>query len=256
VFPNLIQEAQLGYDVKIDLPGVPLFFQFKLPEIMVRDTAREISQLALPGLVAPFFRMPLMRRDLSDQHAHLMRLENKFPNAVFYATTMLDTSTAFNAAYGNAEVHTRSALFSPIDIGPLPDDKNHVVSYSATSLVAWRCSEAKDIGYRTFMDLMENLSQRLTERGESTLEKSVADIREGLWPLLPEELHQAESDLRARIVARRSIARATIRRSIARTSPTVDRVRSVSTEILVLKELSRVGLGVDLLIAQPGQDKK
>jgi hypothetical protein len=26
IFPNLVQEAQLGYDVQIKLPGLPLFF--------------------------------------------------------------------------------------------------------------------------------------------------------------------------------------------------------------------------------------
>ena len=72
VFPNLVQEAKLGYDVRIDMPGSPLFFQFKLPELMVRDTAREIAQLGLAGLSTPFFRLPLMRSDISDQHAHLL----------------------------------------------------------------------------------------------------------------------------------------------------------------------------------------
>jgi hypothetical protein len=37
VFPNLMQEAHKGYDVRIDLPGVPLFFQYKLPELTKPD---------------------------------------------------------------------------------------------------------------------------------------------------------------------------------------------------------------------------
>jgi hypothetical protein len=192
--------------------------------------------------------MSLMRRDLSDQHAHLISLENKFPNAVFYATALLDTATAFNQAYGRAEVHTRSALYSPNDIGPLPDDKSHVVSYSATSPIAWRCSVAKDINLLSFEDLIGSVNERLPQRRERTLEESVQHIREVILPFLPQELRQAESELRARIVARQPIDGGARR--------PVDRVRSVSTEILVLKELSRVGLGVDLLIAQPGQNKK
>jgi hypothetical protein len=41
IFPNLVQEAQKGFDVRIDLPGLPLFFQYKLPELMRRDCARD-----------------------------------------------------------------------------------------------------------------------------------------------------------------------------------------------------------------------
>ena len=33
VFPNLVQEADLGYDVRIDLPGLPWFFQYNLPAV-------------------------------------------------------------------------------------------------------------------------------------------------------------------------------------------------------------------------------
>jgi hypothetical protein len=72
MFPNLVQEAQLGYDVRIDRPGAPMFFQYKLPALMARNTAFEISKYKIPGLAAPFFRMPLMRRDLSKQHERLI----------------------------------------------------------------------------------------------------------------------------------------------------------------------------------------
>ena len=39
VFHNLVQEATLGYDVRTNLPAVPLFFQYKLPELM-KPTSR------------------------------------------------------------------------------------------------------------------------------------------------------------------------------------------------------------------------
>jgi hypothetical protein len=44
IFPNLAQEASVGYDVHINLPGLPLFFQYELPELMTRKSAREISK--------------------------------------------------------------------------------------------------------------------------------------------------------------------------------------------------------------------
>lgn len=248
VFPNLVQEAQLGYDVKVDLPGLPLLFQFKLPELMFRHTAREIAQLGLAGLSVPFFRMSLMRRDLSNQHAHLIRLENRFPNSVFYASPGVDGAAGFNHAYGQAEVHLRSVLFSPTDIGPLPDNDAHSVSYSTTSGVAWRCSEPQEIKAKNFEAVVMLANEALAQRSDRSLEETAGEIREGVWPLIPPELRDAEAALRQRIDARR--------RAADGSAVSDDRVRTASTELLVLRELVRVGLGVDLLIAQPHDRKK
>ena len=48
VFPNLIQEGVLGYDIRINFPAAPLFLQFKLPEVMRRGTAFETAQWRCP----------------------------------------------------------------------------------------------------------------------------------------------------------------------------------------------------------------
>ncbi|WP_420722797.1 hypothetical protein [Hwanghaeella sp. LZ110] len=243
VFPNLIQEAQLGYDVKVDLPGLPYFFQFKLPELMVRDTAREIKIFELPGLAAPFFRMPLMRRDLSNQHAHLIELEKTFPNSVFYTSSKADGPASFNRAYGRAEVHVESVLFSPTDIGPLPDDKTHSVSYATNMSVAWRCSEPKQVKAQKFEAIRNLGSETFTQRTGSSLEDTVHEIRKGVLPLIPQQLRSAEGEFRQRVDARRS--------TVDGSASIDDRVRTVSTDLLVLREFVRVGLGMDLLIAQP-----
>lgn len=248
VFPNLVQEAQLGYDVKVDLPGVPLFFQFKLPELMVRHTAREVAKLGLVGLSVPFFRMSLMRRDLSNQHAHLIRLENRFPSAVFYASPGIDGVASFNQAYGQAEVHLQSVLFSPNDIGPMPDDDAHSVSYSTTSGVAWRCSEPQKVEVQSFKTVAMLANEALEQKSERSFEDTAREIREGAWGFIPPELRDAEGEVRQRIETRR--------RAVDGAAISDDRVRTVSTELLVLRELVRVGLGVDLLIAQPRERKK
>lgn len=65
IFPNFVQEAKVGYDVKINLPAVPLFFQFKLPERLKKGTAFEVASGNCPGLATPFYRIGLMRNDLS-----------------------------------------------------------------------------------------------------------------------------------------------------------------------------------------------
>ncbi|PVA08804.1 hypothetical protein DC366_17020 [Pelagivirga sediminicola] len=79
VFPNLVQEATLGYDVRIDFPAVPLFFQYKLPELMTRASAFEIAGGLCPGLTLEFFRIALMRRDVSAQHQLLIDREGRYP---------------------------------------------------------------------------------------------------------------------------------------------------------------------------------
>jgi hypothetical protein len=248
IFPNLVQEAQLGYDVKIDLPGLPLFFQFKLPDLMVRDTAREIARLELPDLSVPFFRMALMRRDLSDQHKNLIDLEKKFANSVFYAAPTFLNATEFNDAYSRAEVHLRSFLFSPEDIGSLPDNEAHSVVYSKKSDNAWRCSEAKKLEVEKFEVVSIKINKKLDEISKEPLEKTTRRIRKGILPLIPQELRALEADLRKRIQERRAV--------IERTVPSDTRMRGVTTEILTLRELVRVGLGVDMLIAQPREPRK
>jgi hypothetical protein len=113
IFPNLVQEAQKGFDVRIDLPGLPLFFQYKLPELMRRDTAREIATYNLAGITVPFFRMPLMPSGLSRQHELLINLEKKYPKTVLYASPRMQDRRTFNLEYANGEVHRRSIFFSP-----------------------------------------------------------------------------------------------------------------------------------------------
>ncbi len=48
VFPSLREEGNLGYDVQI--PGLPLFLQFKLSDEMVSSTAHQSDLLGVPHL--------------------------------------------------------------------------------------------------------------------------------------------------------------------------------------------------------------
>lgn len=84
VFPNLVKEGQSGFDVRLNFPGVPLFFQYKLPELMRRGTAKEVAQWNCPALKVPFFRISMMRSDVSRQHG-LNAAQARYPSCVFYA---------------------------------------------------------------------------------------------------------------------------------------------------------------------------
>src|ERR1035441_5627119 len=108
VFPNLIQEGKSGYDIRINFPGVPFFFQYKLPELMKRGTAFEIANGNCPGLSIPFFRIAMMRRDVSRQHELLIRLEARYPSNVFYAAPCIANIDDFDKAYNAAAVARQS----------------------------------------------------------------------------------------------------------------------------------------------------
>lgn len=242
-FPNLVQEAKLGYDIRIDLPGCPLFFQYKLPELMVRDTANEISQFCLPGMSAPFFRMPLMRRDLSQQHKLLIDQEKRYPDAVFYATPEIKNVTAFNTAYNAAQVHTKSVFFSPGEIGPLPDNKQHVVAYQNGLSHAWLCSEPRRISVFRVEDIKDRARRLFGDPRHHTLEVAATTIREELFAAVPQEIRASEDAIRHRIRNARSTLIG---------QPELDaRTSNVVEEILVSREIARVGLGLEMLLAQP-----
>jgi hypothetical protein len=238
-FPNLVQEADLGYDVRVECPSCPLFFQYKLPELMVRNSAAEISLFALPGICVPFFRMSLMRRDLSDQHMLLVDLEQQFPHGVYYVAPSFEDMPSFNGA----QVHVHSAYFSPRDVGYLPDDKQHTICYGTGLTRAWFCSEPQEIPIYRFEGLDVQIRQTLAEGRFPTLEALAADVRARVLDRVAPEIRAAEGQIRERVRARRA-ARAD------RFSADV-RIRNVTEELLVSREIARVGLGADMVIAQP-----
>ncbi len=128
-FPNLRQEGQLGYDVRLDKPGYPIFLQFKLSHYMKRANAREISQYNLFPEGTRFYRMYLRPRAVSKQHQRLFALGER-EHYVYYASPAFHEQFELNNAYLNHEVRTRSVFIRPRWIGPLPDDEKHHVAFS------------------------------------------------------------------------------------------------------------------------------
>jgi hypothetical protein len=125
IFPSLIEEGRAGggYDVNLDIPGFPLFLQFKRSDCMVSRNAKEIQQGCDFNL--PFYRLKITERSRSAQHDMLLELDNG-KNEVFYAAPRFHTVTELNAAYLAAAVSHRSFYIRPRDIGRLDDDAHHV----------------------------------------------------------------------------------------------------------------------------------
>ena len=242
-FPNLVQEGKLGYDIRIDLPGAPLFFQYKLPELMVRDTASEISRHSLSGLTTPFFRMHLMRRDISRQHELLIKLESKYPDSVFYATPELHSLQSFNKAYNSGTVHNRSVLFSPREIGSLPDDNPHVVSYCSCLSYAWFLSRPRKIRALRLNDVEARLRQSFDKPEYRTLRDMSQATVENLTVLFEEQIRDSEYAIRQRY--RKRMESLEIQPEI---DPTT---KNVVEDLVVSRDIARLFLGLELIVSQP-----
>lgn len=240
-FPNLIQEATLGYDVRIDMPAVPLFFQYKVPDLITRRSAREIVNYRLPIRV-PYFRMPLMRRDKSRQHQLLVSLENSRPGSVYYASPLMQSVVGFNRCYAACAVHNFSALFSPSEIGPLPDNREHVVAYERESQLAWFCSEPRKIKMHSFAGAMDRTEALLRRSEGRRLIDSVLETRSIVQEFVPRELVQQNDAIRERIRLRRE--------SVVDVGSLKEEALVAAEEMLVAREFSRIGLGLDLTFAQ------
>ncbi len=240
-FPNLQEEGQLGYDVQLTAGGVPLFLQFKLPERMVRTTAAEISKYGLnrSGLSTPFFRLYLMKRNVSRQHELLIEIEQKEPGSVFYAMPHLVGPREFSTAYAAMAVHRHSVLFSPCDIGPLRDDAQHTVAYDPRSRGAWFCSEPKLIEAHDVVSVLAERGRAASEQVTGGLAAVARAISGRILSTRPGELDDVAAAARER------------RRRIVADSRQRDEAEEAVEELFIARELARIGLGVELLIAQP-----
>ena len=238
-FPNLVEEGRLGYDVKIDDGGVPVFFQYKLPERMVRPTAKEISNHRL-DLPVPFFRIYLMNTESSRQHELLIDLERTHAGRVFYAAPFIVGRTAFDRAYVGASVHLQSALFSPGEIGSLPGGERHVVAYHPDLGRGWLCSEPVRIAIHR-MDSVNAECDRLLKEMPKRLVADVArEVSESVLSLRKGELDGLAGIVRDRV------QRPELRVALA----DAEEAAAAVEELLVARELARVGLGVEFVLAQ------
>ena len=167
VFPSLRAEGQQGggWDMRLDRPTVPLFLQFKLCDLMTRRTCREARQA---GFNVPCYRMHLRSARSSRQHEMLLDLEAT-GEEVYYSAPMFHQPEELNDAFLRGSVRARSIWIRPTEIGLLPDDGDHHVSFEPGS--PWtlfskpRPLEAR----REFEDVVAQLMIRLRERGRTDL---------------------------------------------------------------------------------------
>lgn len=135
VFPSLVAEGATGggHDVKIPLRPVPVFLQFKIPQVV-----RRRSDYMPPGFSPPYLRMHL-RTKRPNQHQLLLELEATQP-LVFYATPNFWSVDRLDRFFATQQVHQQSLYIRPSAIGSL-DNRSHHVAYRRGDSIVWVRSE-------------------------------------------------------------------------------------------------------------------
>ena len=180
LFLNQVREYEWGCDLALELDNCfwkPLFFQFKIPDVMTNRRAREISKFGLN--ISPwYFRMYLHKKNAYNQQKALAKLDNDFPRSAFYATPEFHEYSDLNKHFKNGKVHEYSALFSPTDIdnaNVISSSGNHAIAYEANKSYGWLCSEPREIGGYNIDEIVE-ITDKDTRITEMSTEKKIEEI--------------------------------------------------------------------------------
>ena len=158
VFPNLFAEGQPagGYDVAIQINGVPMLLQFKVPEVLTRHSRRRPE-----GFGLPYYRMHLHPYRHSEQHRLLLEHQQE-GRQVFYVSPRFSTTAELNVHYLAGNVWFNSFIIAPRDIGDLPDDDDHCIAYGADGIGHQFQSESRPLtGRFDGYDAEERLKQAI-----------------------------------------------------------------------------------------------
>lgn len=139
VFPSLIAEGSSGggYDVQIPLYPVPIFLQFKIPQVVRRRSTKMPT-----GFTKPYLRMHL-RTKRPNQHQLLLDLETS-GKVVAYAAPDFWQTSELDRYFNDQVVHLKTRYFTPSQIGAL-DDKAHEIAYCTSNPEAWLFSEPRKL---------------------------------------------------------------------------------------------------------------
>lgn len=141
----------------------------------------------------------------------------------------------------SGEVHRKSIFFSPKDIGPLPDSKAHSIAYRDSLPYAWLCSGPKEIRATSFETLETEVLTRLGEARFRTLRVAAPEMREQIRSVVSNSMRETEATIAEQIRARRAPG----------VPDAVDHRERPIEDILAAREMARIDLGIELVVAQP-----
>jgi hypothetical protein len=191
VFPSLIEEGKSGgYDVKLALPGVALFLQFKRSDYLQLSTAREFKK---GGISLPYYRMKITSSKDSKQHGMLVALDIR-PNIVFYAAPLFHTIEELDDAYLLGRVRQRSFFMRPSQIGSFTDKEPHYACFDGTTSKVF--SEPKDVPAYSAEQVDKLLKDLLASDkrpfGEGPLQEALKEARQARPRYLASEREKSQ----------------------------------------------------------------
>ena len=136
VFPSLRAERSEGWDVRLNLPGVSYFHQFKLSDRLVRSNATYWKCYG-----KPYFRIDITPLSRSPQHNLLKDLNDGGEDNVYYVAPFFHTMRQFNDAYLSDQVVERSLQVPVRELKRLDDMEPHHLTFTRTDDFSWHTDE-------------------------------------------------------------------------------------------------------------------
>ena len=134
-FPSLAEEGNLGYDVRLDYPSLPLFLQFKLSDYLTRRPAKYWDHYH-----RPYFRFDITPLTISRQHNLLKDLAN-MGEEVFYVAPLFWQSTEFNRAFRDNQIAGRSIWLPVGKLPQLSDYDPHHITFTGAKDPSWHTEQ-------------------------------------------------------------------------------------------------------------------
>ncbi len=151
--PNLRKEGECGFDVAFEGPVVTLFLQYKLPEKLTRNYAREWADMG----EKPYYRISIYPADRSAQHNLLAELARKSRrNQVYYcapAFTDYQDMTDFQKCH---MVSAHSVFVNCYGLPYIEGKEEHCICYQRDSDSALMYSQPENVrleqGWKTVLE--------------------------------------------------------------------------------------------------------
>jgi hypothetical protein len=206
IFPSLIAEGKegAGWDMRLELLGIPAFLQFKVGHPVMRRTATEFTSNKFSVPVPPpkknqplCYRFYLRASKHSSQHASLVGLEAQ--HLVYYVAPAFHKPAQLDQAYLDKTVAQDSFWLRPSAV-TLPDSREHHVSYLTPAGPYCFCSSyptALEID-GSFEGFLRRAREHLANRRPVQLDDLLTDVSEQISALASER----ESSVNPREVRR------------------------------------------------------
>ncbi|WP_326510479.1 hypothetical protein [Noviherbaspirillum album] len=207
-FPSTAAEGKkgAGHDVKLAMPGMSLFLQFKLSHCMRYASAKEFSSgifsKKVGGKSEPVYRMYLHPLKSSRQTSLMLKLEKRH-GIVYYVAPLFHLPIDLSKHFFAKTVAQESRFIRPSVIKKMPDDNEHFVSFRKTGK-PWRFSEnpVELEGIETETDVMRRVRKEHMQK--IPVNERVSESLEKMFEVLLEEAKERQTGTR---VIRNEVAR-------------------------------------------------